>query len=401
MARTFIDLSEFLANPVRTGIQRVVGEVCRNWPAGAEKTIVKIGPQGQLVKVDSAVQQAIVDYFSSTSGQKATARIRSLADHADQCGRRIQLDAADRLLIPEVFFEEKRLAFYENLLRGRTKQAFFIVFDLLPLTHPELFRPCQGDHIARYFRLIQRAQNLGFISNYTRQECCIRLRRDRSEIGPILRLGSDSLGPRSAGHHGTDKPLFVVLGTIEPRKNHKLILDALENDLLAGDCPFCMAFIGQFGWASTDLVERIRELDQNCKNFTFLEGLDDCDVGRTLSDAWATIAVSSVEGFGLPAVESLWLGVPVIATRSMPSLENINLGVEKLDELSVKALHSAVRRMLDPAYREAKAVSARAAELQTWEDFGLQMCRWISGATTHESAAKMRWEFRSRIRGLW
>jgi len=397
MAHIFIDLSEFLTSPLRTGIQRVVGEVCRNWPAEVDATIVKIGLDGQLVVVDSKVLPAIVDYFASASGRGAADRIRSLADHADQSGERVHLEEGDRLLVPEVFYEDKRLTFYENLLCDRAKQAFFIVFDLLPLTHPELFPPIRGDHVARYFRLIQRAENLGFISGHTRFECCNRLRRDRLRIGPILRLGSDSLVSRGTGQYRGKQPLFVVLGTIEPRKNHTLILDALQDEMMADDCPFRLAFVGQSGWAPPDLVKRIRVLNQNSKNFTYLEGLGDDEVGRTISDSWATIAVSSAEGFGLPAVESLWLGVPVISTNSMPSLESIELGVERIAELSVTALRFAVQRILDPVYHETKAAEARHAALQTWADFGRQTCRWISEERGHGLTANAQSQFRSRI----
>ena len=163
MARTILDLSEFLANPLTTGIQRIVAELCRNWPTGAEKTIAKVSSAGQLVEVDMAVQQAVVDFFSSRGRQDARARIRSLADRADEHGQKIRLDSTDRLLIPEVFYEERRLNYYENLLHNHAEQTYFIVFDLLPLTHPELFPPIHGDHVARYFRLIQQAQNQGFI----------------------------------------------------------------------------------------------------------------------------------------------------------------------------------------------------------------------------------------------
>jgi FkbM family methyltransferase len=189
----------------------------------------------------------------------------------------------------------------------------------------------------------------------------------------------------------------VVLGTIEPRKRHSLILDALEGEVMAPDCPFRLSFVGQSGWAPADLMDRIRELDRNCENFKFLEGLGDAQVGRTLSSAWATIAVSSVEGFGLPAVESLWLGVPVIAVDNMPSLESIDLGVERIAELSAETLRAAVLRILDPTYREKKAADARNADLQTWEDFGRQTWRWISDEFVQDSAANEQWQFRSRM----
>jgi FkbM family methyltransferase len=80
----------------------------------------------------------------------------------------------------------------------------------------------------------------------------------------------------------------------------------------------------------------------------------------------------------------------------MPSVENLDFGVEKLDEVSVETLRSAVLRLLDPVYREALAAGAKAGELQTWENFGLQACRWVSGGSD-DSATKIRWEFRPRV----
>ena len=379
MRRILIDVSEFLANPLRTGIQRVVVQLCRHWPAASPPTYVKVAPSGNLVEVTPGLQPAIQEFFSSPAGSQArTDQVRRLAAEADRKGRRARIRPEDCLLAPEVFYEEKRLSYYETLPDALFRRAHFLVFDLLPLTHPEHFPVANSEHFGRYFRLIRRAKHLAFISDRTQRDCCLRLRREQSVFGPVLPLGSDSFGPRRLESRPEAPPLFLAVGTIEPRKNLDLILDALEDELTRADAPFRLAFAGRIGWAERSLIERIRELDDRCDAFSFFEDVVDEEVQRLMSLAWATFAVSEVEGFGLPAVESLWLGVPVISNREMPSVERIEQGVEKLPELSPGAIRAAVDRMLDPEYRNRKSREAAAADLATWQDFSLRCFVWVA-----------------------
>jgi glycosyltransferase involved in cell wall biosynthesis len=385
MSRILIDISEFLAHPMRTGIQRVIGQLCRHWPETSPPTYVKIGPSGSLVELESGLPEAITDFFdSSQDAQAARNDILRLAAAADRRGHRVRLHREDRVLLPEVFYEDSRLSFYEALPDKLFHQTHFLVFDLLPLTRPEYFPGGGADLIARYFRLLRRGEKLAYISRWTQRECCLRLRRNPTNVGPVLPLGSDSFGPKQTARRPQTPPLLVVVGTLEPRKNHDLILDALEDELSGPNPPFHLVFAGRIGCAKPRVIDRIRDLDKRCDAFGLIEDAADGEVQDLMARAWATLAVSDVEGFGLPAVESLWLGVPVIVSHDMPSVEGMDQGVEKLGELSAETIRAAVHRMLDPAYREQKAGEAVTADLPTWRDFAQRCCDWVTGSSIQE-----------------
>lgn len=103
-----------------------------------------------------------------------------------------------------------------------------------------------------------------------------------------------------------EPPYFVALGTIEPRKNHAVLLDAWE--AMKGQRPH-LFICGNRGWRNEDVFAR---LDRGVDGITELAGLSDAAVAALLQGARALLFPSVSEGFGLPLIEAAALGVPVI-----------------------------------------------------------------------------------------
>lgn len=101
-------------------------------------------------------------------------------------------------------------------------------------------------------------------------------------------------------------PYFVALGTIEPRKNHALLLDAWDAmGLQRPNLYIC----GSRGWRNDAVFAR---LDKGINGVVELPGLSDAGVAALLQGAQALVFPSLSEGFGLPLIEAAALGVPVI-----------------------------------------------------------------------------------------
>lgn len=137
-------------------------------------------------------------------------------------------------------------------------------------------------------------------------------RLGRVPPGVVAPLGVEVARPDPAAlPAGLDltQPWFVTVGTIEPRKNHDLLLDIWER--LGDDAPR-LFIIGQRGWASGTTLARLDCLPPGGR-VQELTGLNDGAVAALVSGAAALLAPSLAEGFGLPPVEAAALGTPVIA----------------------------------------------------------------------------------------
>jgi glycosyltransferase involved in cell wall biosynthesis len=111
-----------------------------------------------------------------------------------------------------------------------------------------------------------------------------------------------------------DDAYFVVVGTIEPRKNHLLLLDVWDR-LVAklGNAAPTLVVIGQRGWECENVVARL-ERSAGSGRVVELPRCSDAELGNYLHHARALLFPTFVEGYGMPLVEALVAGVPGIAS---------------------------------------------------------------------------------------
>jgi alpha-1,2-rhamnosyltransferase len=107
--------------------------------------------------------------------------------------------------------------------------------------------------------------------------------------------------------------VFIVVGSIEPRKNHSYILDAFDLYWRAGGTGR-LAIIGRVGWKTEDLVARVTGHPLYGKRLFLLRDVDDTELGHAYSEASALVIASIAEGFGLPIVEAFQRGLPVLCS---------------------------------------------------------------------------------------
>lgn len=186
-----------------------------------------------------------------------------------------------------------------------------MVHDMIPLDHPEFQRPGTVDVFEARMRSVARHADL-VICNSAVTEGDVRRwfgNWGRVPETVVAHLGVDLAEAKSS----TAGRNFLVLGTIEPRKNHALLLDVWE--ALAGELPMDkmpgLRIIGTRGWNNAAVFER---LDKKPPFVDELGGLSDAALQQELAGAAALLFPSLAEGYGLPAVEALTLGKPVICS---------------------------------------------------------------------------------------
>ena len=197
----------------------------------------------------------------------------------------------------------------------------FFIHDILPLETPEYFKPAEYPRHLRRLRTVARRGRAAIVSTGVVREA---LQRRLAELGrrdmPILVAPppADSTFSCTArtetitGRH----PYFVICGTIEPRKNHSLLLH-IWRDVVArlGQMAPKLVVIGVRGWEN----EHVKDLLERCPtglrgHVIEASGLPTPSVKRLLLGARALLMPSFAEGYGLPVIEALAAGVPVIAS---------------------------------------------------------------------------------------
>lgn len=167
----------------------------------------------------------------------------------------------------------------------------------------------------------------------------------------------------------TARPFFLFVGTLEPRKNLPRLLDAYEEllALTAGDAPD-LVIAGPAGWSMGPLVERLARPALQGR-VTRRGWLPDDELRRLYATALALVFPSLDEGFGLPVLEAMACGLPVLTSGQGALAEVAGPDAVLVDPRNVDELARGMQRLAgDPALREqlASAGPARAAQW-TWE----------------------------------
>ena len=207
----------------------------------------------------------------------------------------------------------------------------FFLHDILPLETPEYFKPAEYPRHLRRLRTVARRGRAAIVSTSVVRE---GLQRRLAELGrrdmPIL-VAPPPADPSFRVRPPTEtlvgrRPYFVVCGTIEPRKNHSLLLH-IWRDVVArlGRLAPKLVVIGVRGWENEHVIDLLERCPSLRGHVIEASGLPTPSVKRLLLGARALLMPSFAEGYGLPVVEALAAGVPVIAS-DIPVFHEIGAG---------------------------------------------------------------------------
>jgi glycosyltransferase involved in cell wall biosynthesis len=248
----------------------------------------------------------------------------------------------------------------------------FVLHDLIPITHPEYCRPGEADrHHRRLTTMLSTAEGIVVNSSATLRELDARapVSARRSARCVVAPLGPARL-PEPKVTRPLPAPYFVMLGTIEPRKNHLMVLHVWRELALAlRSATPRLVLIGQRGWECEQVVDLLERCEALRELVVEQPSCSDEDLATWLHHAQALLFPSFAEGFGMPLLEAYHLGVPVIASE-LPVFREIAADVpEYLDPLDGSGWKRAIREFAlpDSRRRAAQVERIRSLPLPTWE----------------------------------
>ena len=106
---------------------------------------------------------------------------------------------------------------------------------------------------------------------------------------------------------------FLIVGSIEPRKNHRLAFDAFEAYRRTGG-DWDLVIVGRVGWRCEEIISAMTASPNYGHHLHWFGNVDDTLLARIYREAGALVIPSHIEGFGLPLVEGAHWGRPVIAS---------------------------------------------------------------------------------------
>lgn len=315
MRRLLLDVTRTLQSEQHTGIQRVVR---RLWHA-----------------LHATSTQAVV--FEGTHWYRLTQLPRHALEGdappvATQVSREpMQPGPGDTLLLADASWYLDPWPAVDAALGNGAMLAGF-VHDLLPLQQPQWFKPELPARFAAHLQQLTTRASLLLTPSHVVRKALTALQGQQVRA-PITRLalGADFLPthvvpqlptlPSPALTALTENPFVLMVGTIEPRKNHQLVLAAFEQLWQQGN-PLQLVLVGASGWCSDALLQRIETHAEKGKRLHRFTHLPDVQLHTLYKTAQGLAFASLDEGFGLPLVEAAYLGCPVLAA-DIPVLREV------------------------------------------------------------------------------
>jgi alpha-1,3-rhamnosyl/mannosyltransferase len=204
-------------------------------------------------------------------------------------------------------------------------KLIYTVHDLVFWLHPEFSTEenrllCQRELL----QALARAAAFLFVSENTRREFDLLLPGwfDQTRKLHALAPGASRFAPAAGPRAWSPDAPWLMVGSVEPRKNHAMALDAYEEYLSRSSQRRPLLIAGGRGWKSDPVHARISSLAAQGVPVRYLGYVPDQELASLYASSFALLAPSWHEGFGLPLVEAMTAGLPALASSraSLPEV---------------------------------------------------------------------------------
>lgn len=384
-----VEVGDTLRVPYVTGIQRTVREVLRHWPDDAAVELMPVVHTGRRFRrltpdehLALAAEPGGPASVAPRGGWRDVARRVPGAVGVHAVAKRLQHRMAHRRWT-ELFVDlDERMMLFDleatwwspaprpELLpevKARGVRVATLVYDLMPLRNPEWFDP----ENRAVFVPWARAQ----LAHADLAVCFSRFCADEvaHHDGPPTALfvpgadPTDVVATRPGALPDDGRPFALTVGTVEPRKNIGLLLDAFDRLWDEGH-DVRLVVVGREGWHVEELVARLRSHPELGRRLVWIGWMPDAEVDWLYRHAHVVAVPSRCEGYGLPVVEGLRRGAPVVSSTggSLPEVGGDVVTYAGPDD--GEAWVGALRTHLTGARRAIDAGRLPPAVTATWAD---------------------------------
>jgi len=360
--RLFVDVTVLARADAGTGIQRVVRNVLTRLLSSDFENL-RVEP----VFVDP--EAAKFRFARSFTAEFLSVSLGSVTDEI------VDFTERDTLLLLDL--NPVLLRFVETEIARLKRQGVdivSIVYDLLPIKHPEFF-PDDAEQVHRdWLDVIAKGSSAVCISKAVASD--LREYLEEHDPGAGLKVSHFRLGSELDGQNASETvrhpvkagpnscrstTTFLMVGTVEPRKGYLDVLDAFEELWTQGEkVELCV--VGKQGWKAHHIAERLRNLAA-AGSLKWYKAVHDGDLEVLYRDADCLIAASVDEGFGLPLVEAAHRGLHLIA-RDIPVFHEVCGDAATYFSTNLTDI---LKKWLDQ-YRIGKAPTSEGVPHTTWDE---------------------------------
>ncbi len=268
----------------------------------------------------------------------------------------------------------------------------FMVFDLIPIDFPEYFWDGHDSAFPEQIATILRYAKIVFVTATAVAERLDAYAREHGRHDLVIHNiplppAPSFLAAPTLPLERTLPPYFVMCGTIEPRKNHVLLLNLWRE--MAQECVDTgrsvpkLLVIGNRGWKNEQVIDLIERSPSLGGHVLEVSDLSTVEMKHLVRHAQALLMPSFAEGFGLPIAEALSLGTPVIAS-DIPVFREVSQGCARLvDPLDGLGWKQAILALGDGdlALAQARSDAARFVK-RNWNDYFAEVSAVLDSAVS-------------------